>query len=161
MAPAEAFTAVPVSPAALRFGIMTPCAPAKFAVRITAPRLCGSSTLSKSTINGGSPFSFAFCKISSTDAYSNAAMTAMAPWCFFVSEIWSNRSFVTKFTTVPFRFASLKIVCIGPSLLCSDTYSLSTVFPERNASNTAFLPSICNPSKSIFYILSCSCSMPF
>ena len=45
---------------------MTPCAPARFAVRMIAPRLCGSSMPSNRKINGGSPASSAFARISST-----------------------------------------------------------------------------------------------
>ena len=51
-------------------GMITPCAPARFAVRMIAPRLCGSSILSSRKINGGSPFSLAFSRISSTVEYS-------------------------------------------------------------------------------------------
>src|SRR5699024_424028 len=47
-------------------------------------------------------------------------------------------------------FASLRIVCTGPSWLSVRTYSLSTLFPERNASSTAFRPSISPPSVSFF-----------
>ena len=59
MAPAEVFATVPVSPTALLFGMITPCAPARFAVRMIAPKLCGSSILSNNMINGASPLSFA------------------------------------------------------------------------------------------------------
>ena len=52
MAPAEALTATDVSPAALCFGMITPCAPARFAVLIIAPRVCGSSISSRINING-------------------------------------------------------------------------------------------------------------
>ena len=142
MAPAEVFATVAVSPTARRFGMITPCAPARFAVRMIAPRLCGSSILSRIKMNGGSPFSSAFFKISSTSAYSYAAATAMTPWCFFVSDNWSKRSLSTKLIMVSCFLASLTIVRTGPSWHPSKTNSLSIVFPERNASNTALRPSI-------------------
>ena len=41
------------SPTPRRFGMITPCAPAASAVRMMAPRLCGSSMLSQIMINGG------------------------------------------------------------------------------------------------------------
>ena len=56
---AEVLATVAVRPTARFFGIMTPCAPARFAVRMIAPRLCGSSILSNKNIKGSSPFSFA------------------------------------------------------------------------------------------------------
>ena len=40
MAPAEDLATVAVSPLALCLGIITPCAPARLAVLIMAPRLC-------------------------------------------------------------------------------------------------------------------------
>ena len=48
-APAEARAAASVSPAARRSGMTTPLAPAASAVRMIAPRFCGSSTPSSKT----------------------------------------------------------------------------------------------------------------
>ena len=47
LAPAEALVTVPVTLAARRSGMTTPFAPAASAVRRIAPRLCGSSTPSR------------------------------------------------------------------------------------------------------------------
>ncbi len=49
-------------------GMMTPCAPAHSAVRMIAPRLCGSDSSSQMTSRGASPFSCAAFSISSTVA---------------------------------------------------------------------------------------------
>ena len=68
MAPAEDLATVAVSPLALCLGIITPCAPARLAVLIMAPRLCGSSIPSRIIINGGSPLAFAASRISETYA---------------------------------------------------------------------------------------------
>ena len=69
MAPADALATISVSPQALRFGITMPCAPAHSALRMMAPRLCGSSRLSKIRINGSSPRASAKAKISSSSLY--------------------------------------------------------------------------------------------
>ncbi len=69
MAPAEVFATAAVNPTALRLGMITPWAPAKLAVRMMAPRLCGSSMPSSKMINGGSPLSLARARISSTWTY--------------------------------------------------------------------------------------------
>ena len=53
--------------------------------RMIAPRLRGPSTLSRRIRNGGSPFSSAFARISSTVLYSYAATWAITPWCALVS----------------------------------------------------------------------------
>ena len=73
------FATVDVSPAACLFGMITPCAPARLAVRIIAPRLWGSSISSRRKMKGASPFSFALFKISSTVDYSYAATCAITP----------------------------------------------------------------------------------
>ena len=64
------------------FGMITPCAPARFAVLIIAPRLCGSSILSRIRIKGSSPRSSASASISSTVEYSYAAAYATTPDAF-------------------------------------------------------------------------------
>src|ERR1035437_4126922 len=51
LAPAETFAPAPVTAADRRSGITTPSAPAASAVRRIAPRLCGSSTPSSTTIS--------------------------------------------------------------------------------------------------------------
>ena len=47
---------------------------------MTAPRLWGSESSSHTTIRGGSPFSRAAFRMSSTLAYSRTAARAMTPW---------------------------------------------------------------------------------
>ena len=78
-APADAFATIAVSPTSRSLVMITPCAPARLAVRIIAPRLCGSSIPSSRKIKGSSPFSSAFLSISSTSAYAYAAATAITP----------------------------------------------------------------------------------
>ena len=58
-APALVLSTVADKPTASCFAIITPWQPAAFALRIIAPRLCGSVILSHITTKGGSPFSFA------------------------------------------------------------------------------------------------------
>ena len=84
-APAEVFATMAVSPALRRLGMMTPCAPAHSAVRMMAPRLCGSLISSHTTSRGASPRSRAAERMSSTLAYSRTAARAMTPWCAFVA----------------------------------------------------------------------------
>ena len=49
-APAEALPTTAVRPTLRRLGMMTPCAPAHSAVRMIAPRLCGSDSSSQMTM---------------------------------------------------------------------------------------------------------------
>ena len=84
-APAEALATEAVRPTLRRLGMMTPCAPAHSAVRMMAPRLCGSLISSHTTSRGASPRSRAAERMSSTLAYSRTAARAMTPWCAFVA----------------------------------------------------------------------------
>ena len=68
-APADAFHAVAVIPAARRSGTTTPCAPNAAADRTTAPRFRGSVTPSSTTRKGGSRASAARSSRSSGCAY--------------------------------------------------------------------------------------------
>ena len=79
IAPADVFPTTAVSPTLLLLGIITPCAPAHSAVRIIAPRLCGSVILSSIIIKGFSPFDSAELIISSTSAYSCSDTIAITP----------------------------------------------------------------------------------
>ena len=72
-APAAARPTVSVNPAARRSGITTAAAPAACAVRMIAPRLCGSSTPSKITCNPPD------AAVSSIDEYFSAAPNPMTP----------------------------------------------------------------------------------
>ena len=65
-APALVFSTVELTKTPLLEGKIIPLTPAQTAERIIAPRLCESSTPSRIKIKGGSPFSFAWFKISST-----------------------------------------------------------------------------------------------
>ena len=62
---AAAFAAAGPRPAARRSGKITPWAPAHSAERMIAPRLCGSVTPSRMTMNASSPRSCARARISS------------------------------------------------------------------------------------------------
>ena len=100
-APAEVLATTAVSPAERRLGMMTPWAPAHSAVRITAPRLWGSDSSSHTTIRGGSPFSRAMDRMSSTVAYSRTAATAMTPWWAWVRLMASSLRRSDSTTTMP------------------------------------------------------------
>ena len=76
-APAEVLATVAVSPTPRRLGMMTPCAPAASAVRMMAPRLCGSSMLSQMMTKGG--WSPALAKMSSMVEKSWQAAMAATP----------------------------------------------------------------------------------
>ncbi len=75
---------------------ITPCAPARFAVLIIAPRLCGSSILSRIRIKGSSPRSSASASISSTVEYSYAAAYATTPDAFRLRNLRQSSLSVTK-----------------------------------------------------------------
>jgi len=66
MAPAEALETAALRPAALLLGMITPWTPTASAVLKIEPKLCESSTPSRMTIKGSSPFDCAISKISST-----------------------------------------------------------------------------------------------
>src|SRR5690606_1351814 len=79
-APAEALPTAGVRPAARRFGMITPWAPAASAVRRMEPKLWGSSIPSRRMKKGASSRSSARRKRSSSRAYLYAAASAATPW---------------------------------------------------------------------------------
>ena len=113
-APADALPTAAVSPTLRRFGITTPCAPAHSAVRMIAPRLCGSAISSQTIRNGGSPRLSASAKISSVSENACTAATAAMPWWFSPPHIASSFRASTSLTATPASFAMRRIACTEP-----------------------------------------------
>ena len=80
MAPADALTADGLSGAWRCVGNRTPCTPAASALRSSVPTLCGSSSESRTRMNGGSPRSAARARTSSRLANWRGSTTSATPW---------------------------------------------------------------------------------
>src|ERR1019366_3722122 len=132
-APAAALATTSVMPAARRSGMMMAPAPAAWAVRMTAPRLCGSSTPSSTT-------SISLDATLSRSAYLRAAPRAITPWC--AGEL-ANRSSAERGsnpTGTPARLARSIISCKrGPPAPCAITMR-SIGLPARKASAMGWMP---------------------
>ena len=128
--------------------MITPWAPAASAVRITAPRLWGSLSSSHTTMRGGSPFSRAMFRMSSTLAYSRTAAWAMTPWWEWVRLILSSLRRSASTTTMPFSRAAEAICPRAASCSPFSRKILSMATPARSASMTALRPSMI-PSFSV------------
>ena len=107
-APADVLKTVGLTVALRLFGIITPSAPAASAVRIIAPRLCGSCISSHIIIKGGLPLLSAFARISSTVQYETADNAAATPPCLSPHKAFSLSS-PASFTTMPCFLASAMI----------------------------------------------------
>ena len=101
LAPAETLVTVPVTLADRRSGMTMPLAPAASAVRRIAPRLCGSSTPSRTTT---SEYSARLAAItSSRSLYCLAEVTATTPWCATLPAMRSSSERSKKRTWRPRR----------------------------------------------------------
>src|ERR1039458_7066704 len=132
-APAAALATTSVTPAARRSGMMMAPAPAACAVRMTAPRLCGSSTPSSTT-------SISLSATLSRSAYLRAAPRAITPWC---AAVLANRSSDERGSnrtgTLPRRARSMISCKRGPPAPCAITMR-SIGLPARKASAMGWMP---------------------
>ena len=138
-APAEVLKTVGLTVALRLFGMITPSAPDASAVRIIAPRLCGSCISSHIIMNGGLPLLSALASISSTVQYVTAERQAATPPCLS-PHIALSLSSPTSLITIPCFFARA-IILFMPCEFFS-RYTVSTDLSALSASVTAFLPYI-------------------
>src|ERR1039457_6844671 len=103
-APAAALATTSVTPAARRSGTMMEPAPAACAVRIMAPRLCGSSTPSSTTTSSEEA-------AESRSAYCLAAPSATTPWWAELPASRSSAARGSKRTCTEARRARSMISC--------------------------------------------------
>ena len=139
LAPAEDLATIDVTPAARRSGMTTPSAPAASAVRRTAPRLCGSSTPSSTTISECCP-RFA-SMTSSRSLYCFADVTATTPWCAPFPAMRSNSGRGRKRTAIPTLRHSSTTRCSRKSCRSLATPTHWNARPRAfKASATALMP---------------------
>ena len=97
-APADAFAATPDRAADRRAWTTTPSTPAASAVRRIAPRLCGSSMPSSTTISGAAR---APRTRSSTPCRLASSTSATTPWCTPPRACRASTSFETRSGVIP------------------------------------------------------------
>src|SRR5450755_198047 len=133
-APAAALATTSVRPTARRSGITMPPAPAACAVRVMAPRLCGSSNPSSTTNNCAAGATSSSC------AYFWGAPTATTPWCAGVPAMRSSPARSSKRTDTDARRAKSMISCNRTLAAPLATRMRSSGRPAFKLSSTGLIP---------------------